>query len=318
MDAFDLAEIARAGIRADMPLFDAALLAAIDEIRPERRGSNGRAPYQYQTLLWAIAGATPGSQRLTPYRDTESLKDLVETERRMPVFALHNAVPAWWELEPPPGLSSSELERGHITKYGLRFGLTSDIFSRIVSDEQFKQCAIDYISTYIDELSTFPALLQQLGISTTTRPDGEPKMSINLSALTIDSVLQAIGCCDELGRDEFRKEYDFGGALEYFLLHRGKAYDSKAIAGVAHGYATGDFKESGHFNDGAVIANRLNFGMSQRIGNGPKSLQMEAKRPRSSKNRRGPPDRVLGTRRPSRTSSSSVSAPFSAVRTCSM
>jgi 5-methylcytosine-specific restriction protein A len=47
-------------------------------------------------------------------------------------------------------------------------------------------------------------------------------------------VLAAIRECDRLGRDAFLKEYGYGAARDYFLLYQGKAYDSKAIAGVAH------------------------------------------------------------------------------------
>ena len=39
--------------------------------------------------------------------------------------------------------------------------------------------------------------------------------------------------------DSFLSSYGFGKARGYFLFHRGKAYDSKAIAGVAHRYLPG-------------------------------------------------------------------------------
>ena len=41
---------------------------------------------------------------------------------------------------------------------------------------------------------------------------------------------------DRIGRDAFLAKYGFGPARSYFLLHRGFRYDSKAIAGAAHGY----------------------------------------------------------------------------------
>jgi hypothetical protein len=50
------------------------------------------------------------------------------------------------------------------------------------------------------------------------------------------AVLRAVAECDELGREAFLAKYGFGKAREYFLLIDGKRYDSKAIAGVAHGY----------------------------------------------------------------------------------
>lgn len=80
---------------------------------------------------------------------------------------------------------------------------------------------------------------------------------MKLSNLTAESVLRAIERYDELGQDGFLKRYHFKPALEYLLLHGGKAYDSKAIAGVAHGFATGEFMESGDFSGGLVIARAL-------------------------------------------------------------
>ncbi len=49
------------------------------------------------------------------------------------------------------------------------------------------------------------------------------------------AVLETLEEFDQLGRDSFLKVHGFGKAREYFLLYNGKRYDSKAIAGVAHG-----------------------------------------------------------------------------------
>lgn len=60
---------------------------------------------------------------------------------------------------------------------------------------------------------------------------------MSLSDLTDrEAVLEAIEEFDAVGRDEFLAKYGFGTARSYFLLYRGARYDSKAIAGVAHGY----------------------------------------------------------------------------------
>jgi hypothetical protein len=50
------------------------------------------------------------------------------------------------------------------------------------------------------------------------------------------AVLQALAEYDRLGRDEFLRRNGFGKARAYFVEHAGSLYDSKAIAGVAHGY----------------------------------------------------------------------------------
>jgi hypothetical protein len=57
-----------------------------------------------------------------------------------------------------------------------------------------------------------------------------------LSDLTDRAAVQAaIDQCEELGRDPFLARYGFRRARSYFPLHNGIRYDSKAIAGVAHG-----------------------------------------------------------------------------------
>ena len=50
------------------------------------------------------------------------------------------------------------------------------------------------------------------------------------------AVLQALADYDRLGQEAFLQRYGFGRARQYLLVHNGQHYDSKAIAGVAHGY----------------------------------------------------------------------------------
>jgi hypothetical protein len=59
---------------------------------------------------------------------------------------------------------------------------------------------------------------------------------VALSDLTDpEAVFAAIREYDELGRDEFLAKHGFGRAQHWILNHDGREYDSKAIAGVAHG-----------------------------------------------------------------------------------
>jgi 5-methylcytosine-specific restriction protein A len=62
---------------------------------------------------------------------------------------------------------------------------------------------------------------------------------MSLSNLTASAVLKAIEEFDELGRDSFLKKYGFGRARGYVIQKNGHSYDSKAIAGAAHGYLPG-------------------------------------------------------------------------------
>ncbi|MGV9380007.1 HNH endonuclease [Nonomuraea sp. NPDC003707] len=52
-------------------------------------------------------------------------------------------------------------------------------------------------------------------------------------------ILAAIVEYDAMGRDAFLSTYGYRPARDYFLVHEGRRYDSKAIAGVAHRGVTG-------------------------------------------------------------------------------
>lgn len=83
-------------------------------------------------------------------------------------------------------------------------------------------------------------------------------MSVNLLT-SREAVLQALREWDDLGRDEFLRKYGYGSAKSYFVQHDGKAYDSKAIAGVALGK---QFPERGalrnnEFSGGEVVKQKL-------------------------------------------------------------
>ena len=76
-------------------------------------------------------------------------------------------------------------------------------------------------------------------------------------------VWQAAAEYDQLGPDEFLARHHFGRATAYLLILGGKRYDSKAILGVAYGYATGrplgphDF--SGGVRGAAGVLSALGF-----------------------------------------------------------
>ena len=61
-----------------------------------------------------------------------------------------------------------------------------------------------------------------------------------LRDLTRGSVLRAIAEFDKLGREAFLDRYGFGRSRSYFLVHQGRHYDSKAVAGVAHRFTSPD------------------------------------------------------------------------------
>ncbi|MGW0024715.1 hypothetical protein [Rhodococcus sp. NPDC003383] len=75
-------------------------------------------------------------------------------------------------------------------------------------------------------------------------------VKVELSAITRPAVLSAIEEFDELGQDGFLRRRGYSEARNFRLVYRGRFYDSKAIAGVAHGYATGYFCDSSEFSGG--------------------------------------------------------------------
>ncbi|MEU6189036.1 HNH endonuclease [Nocardia sp. NPDC047038] len=75
--------------------------------------------------------------------------------------------------------------------------------------------------------------------------------------MTRPFVLQAIEKCDKAGRPKFLREHGFKPAREYFLLYEGRAYDSKAIVGVAYSLMTGERYAAEDFSGGLALTDRL-------------------------------------------------------------
>jgi hypothetical protein len=74
------------------------------------------------------------------------------------------------------------------------------------------------------------------------------------------AVFSAIKEFDSLGRSAFLAKYGFGKAKNFFLVHEGERYDSKAIYGAAFGFENPDFGHltSNDFSGGeAQVASRL-------------------------------------------------------------
>ena len=95
-----------------------------------------------------------------------------------------------------------------------------------------------------------------------------------LDEVTRTSVLQAIEEYDELGRTQFLNKYGFGKAKTTWLIHRGNSYDSKAVIGVARGYARADLGPLAwnEFFGGNPVCNRLSslsFTVKKERGNAP-------------------------------------------------
>jgi len=91
----------------------------------------------------------------------------------------------------------------------------------------------------------------------------KPTERMSLSDLTEPAVQQAIAEFDELGRANFLKTHGFKKSRDYILMPKGRSYDSKGIAGVAHRYLPGGIPlSSKDFSGGekAAAASYVNWG----------------------------------------------------------
>jgi 5-methylcytosine-specific restriction enzyme A len=94
-------------------------------------------------------------------------------------------------------------------------------------------------------------------------------LTVALSDITRDAVLRAIGEYDRLGQDGFLERYGFDRARQYLLVHNGERYDSKAIAGAAHGFLPGERPlTASEFSGGEATVGRLlrRLGFTVQVG----------------------------------------------------
>ncbi|MGW2592796.1 HNH endonuclease [Streptomyces sp. NPDC001515] len=75
-------------------------------------------------------------------------------------------------------------------------------------------------------------------------------------AISRDGVLKALAEYDKLGQDGFLATYGYKPAAGYVLVHEGRTYDSKAIAGVAHKFDQGRALASDELSGGRSHAAR--------------------------------------------------------------
>ncbi|MGW5380698.1 HNH endonuclease [Nocardia sp. NPDC003999] len=91
-----------------------------------------------------------------------------------------------------------------------------------------------------------------------------------LRDLTRDTVIAAINEFDAVGREQFLAKYGFAESRRLFVVHQGRSYDSKALAGAAHGYLSGQpplkaTELSGGWRHAAGVLQRLGFDVAERV-----------------------------------------------------
>jgi 5-methylcytosine-specific restriction protein A len=92
---------------------------------------------------------------------------------------------------------------------------------------------------------------------------------MGMKDVTHGDVLKAIAEFDDLGREDFLKKYKRGKSTGYFLEHKGREYDSKAILGAAHEHAgLGKLEKFSGGEDATVkYLRRLNFRVVKSVVN---------------------------------------------------
>lgn len=79
----------------------------------------------------------------------------------------------------------------------------------------------------------------------------------DFDAVSREHVCKALAEYEDLGADAFLSRYGFGRAREYLLRYDGKSYDSKAVLGAAHKYATGTAAAASEFSGGRTGAAKI-------------------------------------------------------------
>lgn len=109
------------------------------------------------------------------------------------------------------------------------------------------------------------------------------------SEITKAGILRAIAEHDRLGPEAFRETYGYGAAVTYLLVHEGRQYDSKAIAGVAHLYDFGNalkhYQLSGGLKGAVAWLRREGFTVVEP----PKTFQRRVGDVRPARRAGGPP-----------------------------
>jgi hypothetical protein len=115
------------------------------------------------------------------------------------------------------------------------------------------------------------------------------------SSVSSQHVLRALAEYDERGGEQFLDVYGFEPVVGYAVVHEGRAYDARAILGVAHRFATGRLATAEEFTAGgmqgaAAILRRRGFEVSE-----PTSVQRAAP-PRAPRATRTPTPRAMPVR----------------------
>lgn len=134
------------------------------------------------------------------------------------------------------------------------------------------------------------------------------------SSVTQQHILQALAEYDARGGDQFLDVYGFTPSYDHPLVHDGRSYDTRAVLGVAHRFATGRIAtpeevESG-FDGALTILRRRGFTVTE-PPSAPRRMAPATRTPRA-------PRASTATRTPTRAASAAPERAPMICPTCSM
>ncbi|WP_068324900.1 hypothetical protein [Janibacter terrae] len=99
---------------------------------------------------------------------------------------------------------------------------------------------------------------------------------VDFAQVSAQDVHDAVAEYDELGQEQFLVTHGFRRSRGYELVIDGRTYDSKAILGVAHHYATGTLASSGEFSGGrygaAKVLGEMGFEVTSPVDSSPEVI----------------------------------------------
>lgn len=153
------------------------LLRGLDDLKVDRQ--LGRpAPYQQLVLLWAIAEAARGNDRLRSFSSAaDELRALIrpfavgETapDPELPWSALRRS--SWWSISPQPDGPVSRGGRDFIRTEDPVGGLTSDVWRRVRTDLAFRQRVIEKLTAPLSGHPSLEPVLESLFSAQQSRGD---------------------------------------------------------------------------------------------------------------------------------------------------
>ena len=187
---------------------DDPLLRNLAELRVDRQ--LGRpAPYQQMVLLWAIAEAVRGGDRLRPFSSAAAeLRAILgpfavgesAPDAELPWFALRRS--HWWQLSPEPDGPVSRGGRDFVRREDPVAGLTREVHRRVREEPSFRERAIQALTVPLAGHGALQATMTALFATPTGQPAADRDAATLLDELVGQPLVTANGHTNRVLRVE--------------------------------------------------------------------------------------------------------------------